>query len=161
MLNSFNYIRSLSDPTKGFEGITTDRFYPYIAESQKCDYTAEMPSYQLYDILLIANDQGPMKDFVANNGPVSAGVYFRPMVNYESGVFTDSQEQCGNNKPDHALTIVGYGIDKSGPTPVSYWLCKNYWGVNWGEKGYIRILRQEQGKAICQLSRSVYGILTV
>jgi KDEL-tailed cysteine endopeptidase len=40
---------------------------------------------------------------------------------------------------DHAILIVGYGVDASN-TP--YWLIKNSWGSGWGENGYVRILRQ-------------------
>lgn len=42
---------------------------------------------------------------------------------------------------DHAVQLVGYGTDEE--TGQHYWLVRNTWTSLWGEKGYIRILREE------------------
>ena len=42
---------------------------------------------------------------------------------------------CLDNKTDHAVLLVGYGT-KNG---VPYWLIKNSWSRNWGDKGFIKI----------------------
>ncbi|KAK3431228.1 hypothetical protein EUGRSUZ_E02716 [Eucalyptus grandis] len=44
---------------------------------------------------------------------------------------------CGETT-NHAVAIVEYGKT---PDSVDYWLLKNLWGETWGEKGYMRILR--------------------
>ena len=47
---------------------------------------------------------------------------------------------------DHAVLIAGFGKDdKSG---LEYWLVKNSWGVDWGDKGYIKIAVTD-GEGIC------------
>lgn len=154
MNNAYDYLKNVSDPFSGqFGGITTDMFYPYIAMAQKCQYDDTFPSYQLFDYLPFPDNQKVIKEYVGFNGPVSAAVYFNPMQHYTSGVWADDQNQCGKNKANKALTIVGYGVDNSGAKPISYWLCKNYYGVNWGEQGYIRIVRDEDGRGVCQLTR--------
>ena len=67
-------------------------------------------------------------------GPVSVVLdagndYFK---GYQGGILND----CGNNtNPDHAGAAVGYGTEDG----QLYYIVKNQWGLDWGEKGYIRI----------------------
>ncbi|KZV28019.1 hypothetical protein F511_29289 [Dorcoceras hygrometricum] len=53
---------------------------------------------------------------------------------YSEGVFTGG---CGTDI-DHGVAIVGYGTTLDG---TKYWIVKNSWGAEWGEKGYIRMRR--------------------
>ncbi|KAL4225993.1 hypothetical protein ACF0H5_013980 [Mactra antiquata] len=56
---------------------------------------------------------------------------------YRSGIY--SEPACSSVRLDHALQIVGYGTMKG----VDYWICKNSWGVDWGDRGYILIARNK------------------
>lgn len=55
-----------------------------------------------------------------------------PFLHYRRGVLGPSSK-CGTEL-DHALLIVGFGESAAGG---AYWICKNSWGSNWGEDGYI------------------------
>ena len=79
---------------------------------------------------------------------ISIGVEADEWFNYQSGVFSDPK--CGDQL-DHGVLLVGYGVDK--PSGKQFWLIKNSWGTSWGEKGYIRILRDDTQKVqLCGLT---------
>ncbi len=49
---------------------------------------------------------------------------------YGGGVF---DAECGTAL-DHAVLVVGYGTASNGTHNLPYWLVKNSWGAEWGEK---------------------------
>lgn len=56
---------------------------------------------------------------------------------------------------NHAVNVVGYGTDAA--TKQNYWLMRNSWGANWGEKGYFRLLRDgKPGMGICGMRQRAY-----
>lgn len=76
-----------------------------------------------------------------NKGPVSVAIdaessFFQL---YKSGVY---QQECGTNL-DHGVLLVGYGEEDG----VKFFTIKNSWGPQWGEQGYIRILRNDNDDA--------------
>jgi len=75
-----------------------------------------------------------------NIGPVSIAIEAdQPVFQlYTGGVI--SSASCGTNL-DHGVLIVGYGTDTA--TNLDYWLVKNSWGPKWGEKGYVRLVRNK------------------
>ena len=42
------------------------------------------------------------------------------------------------------MVLEGYGTDEG--TGEDYWLVRNSWSPNWGEDGYIRLLRVDPAK---------------
>nr|DAD25479.1 TPA_asm: hypothetical protein HUJ06_026943 [Nelumbo nucifera]DAD25480.1 TPA_asm: hypothetical protein HUJ06_026944 [Nelumbo nucifera] len=63
---------------------------------------------------------------------VAIGASSNDFLFYSTGVFTG---ECGTDL-NHAVTVVGYGTSEEG---MKYWLLKNSWGTQWGDKGYMRI----------------------
>lgn len=114
--------------------------YPYTAgvtkvagSCQKCS-AAPVHFSKCYDVP--SGNQLLLKEAVANQ-PVAVAIeadttYFQL---YSGGILTSSA--CKTNL-DHAVEIVGYGEENG----VKYWNVRNSWG-NWGESGYVRILRSD------------------
>jgi C1A family cysteine protease len=47
-------------------------------------------------------------------------------------------------KPNHLVTIVGFGYDNSTGSLLPFWLVRNSWGRNWGQDGHM-LLRAASG----------------
>jgi cathepsin H len=90
-----------------------------------------------------------MKHAIFEHGPVSVAFQvvdgFR---DYKNGTYTS--KTCKNSTKDvnHAVLAVGFGTDRSG---MEYWIVKNSWSDQWGDKGYFNIQRGANmcGIAVC------------
>jgi len=67
--------------------------------------------------------------------PVSVSVDAKGLryAHYKSGVFDHENLVI---ILDHATLVVGYGATASGE---EFWIMKNSWNEDWGEKGYMRV----------------------
>ncbi|KAF2307084.1 hypothetical protein GH714_024749 [Hevea brasiliensis] len=96
-------------------GLTTENNYPYIAKDGSC-----------------------------NSNKMNA-----PMLTIENKLNMHQEMDilviCREHSPDcgtelnHGVTLVGYGATLDS---TKYWIVKNSWGPEWGENGYIRMLRE-------------------
>jgi len=88
-------------------------------------------------VQLPANELAPFMEALATKGPVAISVDASSWHAYSSGVY----DGCNQSQPDidHAVVAVGYGEDSLG----KYWIVRNSWSASWGEKGYIRLARQD------------------
>lgn len=53
---------------------------------------------------------------------------------YKSGIYQHKKPKAVD---DILVTITGWGVEDG----VDYWVCRNSWGSDWGEKGFFRIIR--------------------
>jgi len=118
-------------------GITSEDAYPYVAEDQDCmnplpDAVASVSKY----IDVAQNKDAALQTAVAK-GPVAVAIEAdqESFQFYKSGVFDD--KDCGDML-DHGVLAVGYGVDGD----KKYWIVKNSWGGDWGDSGYIRMVRR-------------------
>mmetsp|Transcript_31867 Transcript_31867/g.37494 ORF Transcript_31867/g.37494 Transcript_31867/m.37494 type:complete len:94 (+) Transcript_31867:859-1140(+) len=66
--------------------------------------------------------------------------------NYSGGILTDFSGECGCSQQqttNHAVAIVGFGVDGLNEACKKFWLVKNSWGRDWGEHGFMRICRDD------------------
>jgi C1A family cysteine protease len=127
----------------------TEASYPYEGRDGTCHDSkgtavAKVSSFQ--DVK--TNDPTALMNAVAE-GPVSIAVDAAALgwQLYHGGIV---KRFCGTSL-DHGVLAVGYGTENG----TDYWLVKNSWGAGWGEKGYIRILREmkKTGPGVCGLQQ--------
>jgi len=80
-------------------------------------------------------------------GPMAVTVDAFPWKGYTGGVVA---HHCGS-AVNHAVQAVGYGQDTVDGEVIPYWIIKNSWGPDWGESGYIRLIR---GQNMCGVALS-------
>ncbi|KAM7403224.1 hypothetical protein PAMA_003918 [Pampus argenteus] len=124
-------------------GIDTEESYPYEAEDGKCRYNpANIGATCTGYTDIKQGDEDALKEAVATVGPVSIGIdaSHASFQLYESGVY--NEPECSSIDLDHGVLIVGYGTEKG----HDYWLVKNSWGLQWGDKGYIKMTRNKHNQ---------------
>lgn len=134
MVPAYNYMKSNG-------GIDTEAAYPWADQSFGwCRYT---PSGAASNAIVTDYVQVPVGSESALQAavaltPVSVGIdaSHRSFQFYASGVY--NEPLCSSTLLDHAVLVVGYGVDESG---ADYWLVKNQWGVGWGINGYIKMTK--------------------
>ncbi|OMO65352.1 hypothetical protein COLO4_31308 [Corchorus olitorius] len=123
-------------------GLTTESNYPYQGTQGPCKKKKEATQAATitgYEDVPVNNEKALLQ--AVTRQPVSvaiegSGFFFQF---YDSGIFTG---ECGTYL-DHAVTAIGYGTSSDG---TKYWLVKNSWGSSWGEKGYMRLMRDVPAK---------------
>ncbi|XP_062110507.1 vignain-like [Humulus lupulus] len=119
-------------------GITTEQSYPYKASDGSCE-SSKFTNSPLVTIdgyeMVPENDENALMKAVANQ-PVSVSIDAgdRDFQFYSEGVYSGD---CATQL-NHGVAVVGYGATLDG---TKYWIVKNSWGTDWGEKGFIRMER--------------------
>lgn len=103
--------------------------YNPTAKAAKCRGYREIP---------VGNEKA-LKRAVARVGPISVSVdaSLTSFQFYSRGVYYD--ENCDRENVNHAVLVVGYGVQKG----HKHWIIKNSWGESWGNKGYILLARNK------------------
>jgi len=95
-------------------------------------------------VRLPTNKMQPLMEALATHGPVVVSADAGPWSSYSKGVFDGCDKDATIN---HAILAMGYGKDDK--LNKAFWLIRNSWGEDWGEGGYIRLLRHEEENANC------------
>uniref|UniRef100_A0A914X5P0 Cathepsin L-like n=1 Tax=Plectus sambesii TaxID=2011161 RepID=A0A914X5P0_9BILA len=128
---SFQYV-------KDNRGIDTESSYPYEGKDSQCRFKRQFVGAVANGFVRIKKgDEGQLQNAVATIGPVSVGIdaSHSSFGQYKGGIYY--QPGCEARKINHEVLVVGYGRENG----KDYWIVKNSWSPNWGEKGYIRMAR--------------------
>lgn len=120
-------------------GLCQENDYAYTSGSTEKAGTCRSSRCTHYDAISSYTDVTPYTqselEAALCEGPVSIAIEAdqRSFQNYNGGILTSD---CGSNL-DHGVLLVGMGTENG----VDYWNVKNSWGGDWGESGYIRLVR--------------------
>ena len=154
MQNTFNWIKENG-------GIMLESDYPYKSEKLNCEkdpskyVKMKIIGYKKlgsqYQSWLSPCDENEMKELLYKNGPLIVALNSAALVTYRSGIIDQGTYKCPAEGVDIMALLVGYGYDESRQT--DYWIVQNFWGQDWGEKGYFRIRR---GIGTCNINSYVF-----
>ncbi|XP_036443814.1 cathepsin L1-like [Colossoma macropomum] len=133
---AFEYIKSSG-------GLETASTYPYQAKEEVCRFNNQKTWATCSNYKWGAPTEDALQSAVATIGPISVAVDAsqHSLQLYESGVY--DEPNCSSTNLTHAVLAVGYGTEGN---RLDYWLVKNSWGVNWGDKGYIKMSRNKNNQ---------------
>ncbi|CAF1377160.1 unnamed protein product [Adineta steineri] len=136
MTQSFEYLEEAG-------GIESEDTYPYKGHEETCTFNTSKVVVKVCGFVNISSgNEDALKQAVALIGPIATAVDASrtSFQMYQSGVY--EEPQCSSDQPSHGIFIVGYG-NESGK---DYWLLKNSWGTDWGEQGYIKLIRNKNNE---------------
>ena len=171
----------LASPYLRRHGLTSTSSYPYEGAQGTCRRrrgdvgsggealppVATAPSWGM----LAPDHERAMELALRIAGPIAAGVDGSDpaFLQYGGGIYRplpSGAAACGQDA-NHALLLTGYGETGGtrggggggggAPPPTRYWIARNSWGEDWGEGGYVRILRgsgREGEAGVCGIART-------
>jgi hypothetical protein len=134
--------------------VNSELSYPYKAKAAKCAFKSTGGGGVKFGSLLYQNlstNPTAIQQALVNYGPLWVSVFAGDQTNptyqtistifnlYKGGVIKAIGCPTSVYTTNHAVVIVGYGVDAT--TNLPYWKIRNSWGNNWGEQGYFRIQR--------------------
>jgi len=144
-------------------GVETETEYPYTAETGTCQLNKKLLTTAVKNYTCLTNnktsgaDENQMAAFMVANGPLAIALNADYVEGYSSGIIDPpTPADCDGTSLDHAVLIVGYGIQTTPAPAVPFWIVKNSWGADWGESGYFRIVR---GQGACGLNTAVLSAI--
>ncbi|CAF1623785.1 unnamed protein product, partial [Adineta ricciae] len=146
--NSFSYLQTNLWQEK------SESVYPYKARASKCAFSSAGAGARFPTLVyksVAANNAAAMQQALVSYGPLWVSLFVGNQATqayktistnfnaYQKGVFQPTGCPTSLSSTNHAVVIVGYGVDAT--TNLPYWKVRNSWGTNWGESGYFKIRR--------------------
>ena len=132
MKKAFIYLQS--------NGLMSSEDYPFKGGREECKYDESKTLAKVKNWAFVPKDEELMKKALVKYGPLAGALNGWMLEFYEGGVFEPWFDFLCPATVNHAVVIVGYGVDENG---MKFWKIKNSWGEDWGENGYFKIKRGE------------------
>ncbi len=160
--NTFYYL------TNNAYQVDSEVSYPYEQKAASCAFKNVGGGGVKFESLLYkkltSGDAQGMQQALTTYGPLWVSLFvgnsstayktiLSTFYSYTGGVLQPAGCLTSLIDSNHAVVIVGYGVDKN--TNIPYWKVRNQWGSYWGEQGYFRIRR---GSNTCGIESGAFYI---
>lgn len=117
--------------------------YPYVARQGACKFdklkgVTKITGY----VEVVEGSEADLAAKIAQNGvaciAIDASHYSFQL--YSGGIY--DEKKCSPEDLDHGVGCVGYGSENG----KNFWIVRNSWGQGWGEKGYIRMIKDKSNQ---------------
>uniref|UniRef100_A0A3Q3JGD1 Peptidase C1A papain C-terminal domain-containing protein n=1 Tax=Monopterus albus TaxID=43700 RepID=A0A3Q3JGD1_MONAL len=120
------------------KGLDSEDSYPYLgSDDQQCLYNPMYNSASDTGFIDIpSGKEHALMKAVAAVGPVSVAIDagHESFQFYQSGIYYE--KDCSSEELDHGVLVVGYGFQGEDVDGKKYWIVKNSWSENWGDKAH-------------------------
>ncbi|PVD37087.1 hypothetical protein C0Q70_04080 [Pomacea canaliculata] len=110
-----------------------------------------VPGLRVSDWQAVSQNETEIAVALMATGPLSVALDASLLQFYHSGVFGPVLG-CSKTDLNHAVLMVGFGVEKGIVEQKPYWKIKNSWGSRWGLNGYFYIKR---GSGECGINTEV------
>lgn len=118
---------------------------------KECENKVEISNLTYY----ISNKESDIESLV-HYTPIITKININTLYNYNNGnEIYDNIEECNGDdigEVDHWVSVVGFGKEDNNR---EYWIIKNDFGKDWGDKGYLKLAK---GKNMCGIGKENYFI---
>lgn len=146
-------------------GLASEEDYPFQGHQKphRCLADKYRKVAWIQDFTMLSSNEQVIAGYLAIHGPITVTINMKLLQYYQKGVIKATPSTCDPRLVNHSVLLVGFGKEKGDmqtgtllshsrkprrSTP--YWILKNSWGAEWGEKGYFRLYR---GNNTCGIAK--------
>ncbi|CAL5062782.1 unnamed protein product [Urochloa decumbens] len=151
MTNAYGYLMECG-------GLMESGTYPYTGAPGTCRFDPARVAVRVANFTAVppAGGKGQIRAALVRRGPLAVALNAAFMQTYVGGV--SCPLVCPRAWVNHGVLLVGYGARGFSALRLGYrpyWVIKNSWGEQWGEKGYYRLCR---GSNVCGVDTMVSAV---
>ncbi|CAN6183374.1 unnamed protein product [Urochloa humidicola] len=151
MTNAYTYLMQSG-------GLMESSTYPYTGAAGRCRFDPAKVAVRVANFTAVVSggDEAQIRAALVRRGPLAVALNAAFMQTYVGGV--SCPLVCPRAWVNHGVLLVGYGARGFAALRLGYrpyWVIKNSWGEQWGEKGYYRLCR---GSNVCGVDSMVSAV---